>query len=234
MRLVPVLLVGVGSGACGSPGHAVPVPWLAVEPTNAEVVDAPVGAVTVVPLSVTNTGTGGARVDLATERPLQLASERLQIDAGATVVAPVVILPSVYEDGDGAVSLVTSFQEIVVPITFTVDRDLDEDGAIATGAGGDDCDDADPTVGPAATETCDGVDEDCNGVVDDVDPPVRWYRDADLDGYGDATQYVEGCRAPRGHVDNADDCDDLDERVHPGADDVPNGVDDDCDGTIDG
>ena len=49
--------------------------------------------------------------------------------------------------------------------------DVDQDGFIAVSAGGDDCDDADPTVNPAYVEDCaDGVDNDCNGLADSADP----------------------------------------------------------------
>ncbi len=75
----------------------------------------------------------------------------------------------------------------------------------------DDCDDNDPFVNPDATEVANGVDDDCNGIVDDV--PV----DEDGDGW------------------SADeDCDDSDPDVSPGDDEVcDNGVDDDCDGDVD-
>lgn len=45
--------------------------------------------------------------------------------------------------------------------------DADGDGFLALACGGDDCDDGDPRVHPGAMETCDGVDEDCSGSVDD-------------------------------------------------------------------
>lgn len=98
-----------------------------------------------------------------------------------------------------------------------------------------DCDDAAAAIHPGADEHCDGVDEDCDGVVDSPDPVdgVAYYMDADGDGYGDPESAVPGCGPSEGAVDNADDCDDTDAAVFPGAQEVANRVDDDCDGRRD-
>jgi hypothetical protein len=105
----------------------------------------------------------------------------------------------------------------------------------------DDCDDADPAVHEGAAEVCDAADDDenCNGVADDADPTVsdalRWYADADGDGYG-PTDARPGyaCDLPAGAADNADDCDDADPALSPGAPELcdPAGVDEDCDGLV--
>lgn len=61
-----------------------------------------------------------------------------------------------------------------------------------------------------------------------------WYLDDDGDGYGVGDPLVVACEPPPGAVDNADDCDDMLAAVHPGADELCNGLrDDDCDGLRD-
>ena len=109
--------------------------------------------------------------------------------------------------------------------------DLDGDGHFEDV----DCDDADAAVHPDASELCDGVDNDCDGIVDNdtaVDA-AEWYVDLDGDGYGDPGASARACEAPADHVDNAEDCDDTEALAYTGADEVCDGVDNDCDGTVD-
>ena len=108
--------------------------------------------------------------------------------------------------------------------------DLDADGQPAC----TDCDDSDPSVSPLAEERCDGRDEDCDGTIDN-DPidASTWYADADGDGSGDADVAVVACESPASHVADSGDCDDLDADTFPGAAERCDGADNDCDGTID-
>jgi len=113
--------------------------------------------------------------------------------------------------------------------------DADADGYQDEACGGLDCDDTDPDVNPGAVEMCDGVDNDCDGSVDgndaaDVQP---WYVDADSDGYGHASLFYVQCYAPSGYVANSTDCDDADAAINPGADEMCDDIDNDCDGDID-
>ena len=104
------------------------------------------------------------------------------------------------------------------------------DGHIAQGG---DCDDEDPEVYPGAQEVCNGVDDDCDNTVDNSQTN-QWYLDHDGDGWGDpAYEYTDGCDGSTYLVSNADDCDDNDASINPEAEEVCNGVDDDCDDTTD-
>ena len=97
---------------------------------------------------------------------------------------------------------------------------------------GDDCDDSNPEIYPFQQEACDGIDNDCNGIVDDG-VSNTYYRDADFDGYGDSTSTTLGCFPPEGYVTLDGDCDDSDEEQYPFAEEYCNGEDDDCDGQAD-
>ena len=60
-----------------------------------------------------------------------------------------------------------------------------------------------------------------------------WHRDADGDGYGDPSTAAIQCWQPDGYVPNHDDCRDLDYAWRPGAQEVCDGRDNDCDSAID-
>ncbi len=102
-----------------------------------------------------------------------------------------------------------------------------------------DCDDSNAAVNPVATEVCNSLDDDCDGDIDDNDASVdlstatTWYVDTDADGYGAASTSAISCAAPTGYGADNTDCDDRNAAINPGATEVCNSLDDDCDGDID-
>ena len=103
------------------------------------------------------------------------------------------------------------------------------DGAVPVG---NDCDDADGTAYPGGLELCDGVDNDCDGAVDE-DSETVWYADEDGDGFGNPDVSVEGCDAPDSYVLDDTDCDDAHDDAYPGGEELCDGLDNDCDGLYD-
>jgi hypothetical protein len=86
---------------------------------------------------------------------------------------------------------------------------LDDDGDGFTSSDGD-CNESNPLINPETLEACDGLDNNCNSLIDEG-------FDVDLDG-------VNSCSG---------DCDDLDATIYPGAIDLDDGIDNNCDGLID-
>lgn len=98
----------------------------------------------------------------------------------------------------------------------------------------DDCNDNDAGTHPNNFEHCDGVDEDCDGQIDDlaIDKPT-WYLDADGDGYRGNEETLVQCEQPIGYLpENAtEDCDDTLSAVNTGAEEICDDLlDNNCDG----
>jgi len=110
--------------------------------------------------------------------------------------------------------------------------DLDGDGYDMSACGGSDCNDSNYYVNPGATETCNSVDDDCDGSVDEG-AGSTYYRDADGDGYGTSSTTTLSCSLPAGYAANSSDCDDTRSSVNPAAAETCNSRDDDCDGSTD-
>ena len=149
----------------------------------------------------------------------------LQSGDGSDTVEAVTTLGPVDLDGDGFdtifdcddtdPSINPNAMEICNRIDDTcngfVDEGFDADGDLWTTCNGD-CDDSDPNVSPDADEILtNGIDDDCDGEIDNPTPV-----DVDNDGYPPPI-----------------DCDDNDQTVNPGAVELVDGIDNNCNGFLD-
>lgn len=78
-----------------------------------------------------------------------------------------------------------------------------------------DCAPNDAAIHPGATEICDGVDNDCDGQIDEG-VLNTYYRDMDADTYGNPAVIQQACSQPIGYVANNSDCNDNSTLQHPG------------------
>ncbi|MBN2798535.1 MAG: putative metal-binding motif-containing protein [Deltaproteobacteria bacterium] len=128
-----------------------------------------------------------------------------------------------YEDHDG-----DGFGDPASPVRACEQPE----GAVLSSA---DCDDARGLIHPGAAEFCNDTDDDCDHAIDE-DPldGSEWFPDRDGDGYGDPLGSRMACEAPEGYVDNAEDCADNREDIHPDATETdPNDPTDyNCDGAV--
>ncbi len=144
---------------------------------------------------------------------------------GDTDEADAVNAPTWYQDLDG-----DSFgDDAVTEITCN-----QPSGFVSVGG---DCDDAEAAANPGSLEYCDGIDNNCDGAVDEAgaeDEPV-WYYDGDGDGYGvhNNQTNVLSCNQPSGYAATDDDCNDSLADVYPGATELCDGFDNNCDNDID-
>ncbi|MBK7569002.1 MAG: hypothetical protein IPI31_14365 [Bacteroidetes bacterium] len=96
-----------------------------------------------------------------------------------------------------------------------------------------DCDDSNNLIYPGTTEICDYLDNDCDGIIDDNLSYIHSYEDSDSDNYGNPEVDSLSCELPIGFVEDDSDCDDTNPLIYPGADEILNGIDDDCNELID-
>ncbi|MAA77718.1 MAG: hypothetical protein CL916_00540 [Deltaproteobacteria bacterium] len=120
-----------------------------------------------------------------------------------------------------------SGEKVTEPVQ-EINEDLDGDGFTEDV----DCDDGDIQVNPEAMEICDGLDNNCDGNIDE-EVEQEFYADSDEDGYGNADLTISACSAPDGFVDTGTDCNDSSAASYPGAEELCDGLDNDCDDDID-
>jgi MYXO-CTERM domain-containing protein len=140
------------------------------------------------------------------------------IDAGNPLV----------EDVGGTTSDIGALAGPDVTLVDVVDNDQDGWENIY------DCDDFEEEIHPGAPEPCDGVDNDCDGLVDEL--LLDWYPDADGDGFGDVNAVPVGAcegEEPPGTVYVTGDCDDNEPASFPGNEEICDFIDNNCDGQVD-
>ncbi len=128
-------------------------------------------------------------------------------------------------DGDG-------YRPTGLPTLVSANLSCGDAGEASAAAGSNDCDDTTADRSPGLSERCDGIDNNCNLIVDDAVATLSYYPDRDGDLRGDATAApIVSCAVVAGRVANASDCNDADASVYSGALEIPgDGVDQSCDG----
>jgi hypothetical protein len=129
-----------------------------------------------------------------------------------------------------------------ITVNYTTCLDCDGDGFEVPL----DCNDSDPNIKPNEPEVCDGIDNDCDGLIDDDDTDLQpglfgqsCFPDNDGDGYGGGTTIGFFCICPTGTYPDYEfgsyiyDCDDTNENIYPMNSEICNGIDDNCSGIID-
>lgn len=96
-----------------------------------------------------------------------------------------------------------------------------------------DCNDLDPAINPSETEICNNIDDDCNGITDDGLLFITYFADSDADAFGDAAFDSLWCEPVPGFVSDSTDCDDSNPFIFPGAPELEDGVDNNCNDLVD-
>ena len=127
----------------------------------------------------------------------------------------------------GVIVLACGEKETTNPLVLDVDGDGYRSDV--------DCDDENADVFPNALEVCDGIDNDCDALVDEQDDSLEataWYLDGDGDGFG-MGEPTYACEQAEGFVDNVLDCDDANDQISPNAEETCDSIDNDCNSLVD-
>ena len=122
-------------------------------------------------------------------------------------------------DNDGYGNSMQSVMDCVRPLGYVL-------------AGGD-CNDGDPFINPAVLDLCDEKDNNCNGIIDEDSEKTTFFLDEDNDGYGTPSVRIFSCDIIEGYSELSGDCNDNDPNINPDSEEICDGIDNNCSGTID-
>ena len=124
------------------------------------------------------------------------------------------------QDNDGFGNVGNTIQKCVLPVGFVSDNT--------------DCNDQNANISPESHEYCNGIDENCDGEIDeDALDRITYYADQDGDGFGNPNLSSVFCQLPEGFSANNFDCDDENIEHYPNAVEYCDEVDNNCDGVVD-
>jgi hypothetical protein len=157
------------------------------------------------------------------ELPASAAGQPVRVEATFRVFV------DIFGTTTGSAELSGSVSEIAfghcAHAAVAVDRDGDGSNAL------NDCDDLDSSRSPDKAERCDGVENDCDGRIDEAGGTAT-FRDRDGDGFG-GSESTTACTPPAGFVTRGGDCNDADRQIRPAANEECDGRDNNCNGEVD-
>ena len=177
----------------------------------------------------------GLRMDALT---LDIQSDRNWTDFFTTYTIIIEGEPAVVDsDGDGIPDQTDNCPTLPNPDQLDMDGDdtgdvCDTDDDNDGDPDATDCSPLDPAIYNGAAEICNGIDDNCNGQIDET-VLQTFFRDTDGDGFGNPSIFIQACSPPFGYVTDNTDCDDNYSDINPEANEVCNGLDDNCDGQVD-
>lgn len=122
-------------------------------------------------------------------------------------------------DSDGFGNLSMTTQNCGQPVGYVADST--------------DCDDSNNQINPNATEVFDGVDNNCDSVIDEGFTFTTYYEDLDNDGFGSSISIQSVTNPGAGYSLVSGDCDDNNNLINPNAIEICDGIDNNCDLNID-